>query len=90
MEKQRVRIENWAVVNDVISPSYRDLEPGRRLTGTVFAHADLPNGIIYTSAIVRFDRARGVVETQNRLYVLGEVSEEYRQWREQQGMDRAA
>jgi hypothetical protein len=90
MEKQRVRIENWAVVNDVISPSYRDLKPGWRLTGTVFAHADLPNGIIYTSSIVNVDLGGGVVETQNRLYVLGQVSEEYRQWREQQGMDRAA
>jgi hypothetical protein len=90
MEKQRVRIENWAVVNDVISPSYRDLEPGRRLTGTVFAHADLPNGIIYTSAIVQVDLSRGVVETQNRLYVLGQVSEDYQRWREQQAMERAA
>ncbi|MGC2635653.1 MAG: hypothetical protein WA294_00640 [Acidobacteriaceae bacterium] len=90
MEKQRIRIEEWAVVDDVISPSYRDLEPGRRLTGTVFAHADLPNGIIYTSSIVRVDTARGVVETQNRLYVLGQVSDEYRRWREQREMDRAA
>lgn len=90
MQKQRIRIENWAVVDDVITTSYRELEPGRRLTGTVFAHADLPNGIIYTSSIVSIDAAAGVVETQNRLYELGQASGEYHEWHRNRVLERAA
>jgi hypothetical protein len=43
-------------------------------------HTDLPNGVIYTSVIQSVDRARGLVETGNAVYQLGQVNEEYEQW----------
>jgi hypothetical protein len=80
MNKPTVKIENWSVVDGVMSPAFRDLEPGWRLTGTIFGHAELPNGIIYTSAIVNVDTASGTVETHNTIYQLGQVSNEYARW----------
>ena len=80
MEKPTVKIDDWSVVDNVVSQVYRELEPGRRLFGTILGHADLPNGIIYTSAIVRVDRVRGLVETRNSVYQLGQVSDSYARW----------
>lgn len=80
MSKPLVKIQNWSVVDSVISSGYQELEAGRRLTGNIFGHKDLPNGIIYTSAIVSIDMARGLVETLNSVYQLGEIDEEYEIW----------
>ena len=80
MKKPTARIENWAVVDSVSSPDYRELEPDRRLTGNIFGHAELPNGVIYTSAIVSIDTARRLVETRNSVYELGAVNDDYDRW----------
>ena len=79
MRKSLVAIENWAVVESVISPSYEELQPGRHLMGNVLGHASLQNTkLIYTSRILNV--YQGVVETLNTLYQLGEPSEEYKEW----------
>jgi len=79
MRKSLVAIENWAVVESVISPSYEDLQPGKHLMGNVLGHASLQNTkFIYTSRILNV--FPGVVETLNTLYQLGEPSEEYKEW----------
>lgn len=79
MRKTLVAIENWAVVESVISPSYEELQPGRHLMGNVLGHASLQNTkLIYTSRILNV--YQGVVETLNTLYQLGEPSEEYKEW----------
>ena len=79
MRKSLVAIENWAVVESVISPSYEDLQPGKHLMGNVLGHASLQNTkLIYTSRILNV--FPGVVETLNTLYQLGEPSEEYQEW----------
>lgn len=88
--KPRVKIEKWSVVDSVISTGYQELAPGQRLTGSIFGHADLPNGIIYTSAIVSVDREAGLVETLNTLYQLGKIDEEYDRWLIWQRAERAA
>jgi hypothetical protein len=82
--KPLVRIENWSVVGSVIYYGFRNLEPGARLTGDVMGHSNLRNGTIYTSAILTIDRLRGMVETHNSIYSLGEVSEDYARWMDAQ------
>jgi hypothetical protein len=80
VNKPKAKIDNWAVVDSVSSPDFRELEPERRLTGTIFGHANLPNGVIYTSAIVSIDSANRLVETRNSVYELGEMSDDYGRW----------
>ncbi|MGB6134163.1 MAG: hypothetical protein WCC14_10875 [Acidobacteriaceae bacterium] len=79
-DKPKVRIENWSVVDDVISPAYRELAPGYRLTGSTFRHWDLPSGLIYTSAILRVDPGASLVETAEAVYQLGKVDGRYERW----------
>jgi hypothetical protein len=90
MDKLPIPIENWGVVENVSTPAWRALEPGRRLTGYVYSHGELPSGIIYTSAIVRIDVDSGLVETRNNLYRLGRPSAEYETWLLRQNPARAA
>ena len=81
MSKPVVLIENWAVVQDLVSESYRELEPGRHLTGYAFGHEIVPNSkFIYTSRIIDIDQNKGLVETLNTTYQLGEVNAEYKRW----------
>jgi hypothetical protein len=90
MNKPPIPIENWAVVESVSTQGWSPLEPGRRLTGYVYAHADLPAGIIYTSAIVHIDEAEGLVETRNNLYRLGRRNPDYDTWLQRRAAPRAA
>jgi hypothetical protein len=79
--KTAVRIENWSVVEGLCSESYRELQPGSHLMGYAFGHANHPNSkFIYTSSIVSFDLEKGLVETLNTTYQLGEVDPEYKSW----------
>jgi hypothetical protein len=81
MGKKIVRIEDWSVVKDLVSESYRDLQPGNHLTGFAFGHKNLPNSkFIYTSRIVSVDLSNGLVETLNTSYELGEVNPDYKRW----------
>jgi hypothetical protein len=76
-----VVLDNWAVVDSVVSRSYQELLPGKHLTGTVFGHPNLPDtNFIFTSPIVDFDSDKGVVQTRNTVYQLGEASDEYKTW----------
>ncbi|MGA8530616.1 MAG: hypothetical protein WB622_12940 [Acidobacteriaceae bacterium] len=79
-----VRIENWAVVDDLIFQGFRELEPGQRLTGTILATTDLPKGTIFTSVIQSVDLDNGVVETQNAVYQLGQMDEGWERWEAEQ------
>ncbi len=80
VNKPKVRIENWSVVDDVISPAYRELVPGYRLTGYTFRHRDLPCGLIYSSAILSVDPETSLVETAEAVYHLGKVDRRYERW----------
>jgi hypothetical protein len=74
-----VAIENWAVVDSVLSSGFQELRPGTHLMGNVLGHASVRNTkLIYTSRIQNV--YNGVVETLNTLYQLGEPSEEYKAW----------
>jgi hypothetical protein len=84
MDKPLVRIENWSVIDDLIFQGFRELEPGQRLTGTLLATTDLPKGITYTAVIQSVDLDNGVVETQNTVYQLGQVDEEWDRWEAEQ------
>jgi hypothetical protein len=76
-----VILENWAVVDSVVSRSYQELQPGKHLTGRVFGHTNLPDAnFIFTSPIIDVDSDQGVVQTRNTIYQLGEASEEYKTW----------
>ena len=76
-----VKIEDWLVVEDLISESYRELRPGCHLMGYAFGHAAHPNAkFIYTSSIVSVDASRSLVQTLNTTYQLGEVNPEYKSW----------
>lgn len=80
MGKPLAKIDNWSVVGSVVLEGYRELEPGQRLTGEVLGHTDLPNGIIYTSAILSIDLEKRRVETLNTIYELGHVNTNYERW----------
>ena len=76
-----VKIEDWSVVEDLSSESYRELQPGSHLMGYAFGHANHPNAkFIYTSSIVSVDPSKGLVETLNTTYQLGEINPEYKRW----------
>ncbi|HZD51249.1 MAG TPA: hypothetical protein VE178_21095 [Silvibacterium sp.] len=82
-------IENWAVVDSVVSLGFEELRPGKHLMGSVLGHASLRNTkLIYTSRIVNV--YNGVVETLNTLYQLGEPSEEYKAWQRERNSVAAA
>ena len=88
MRKALVAIENWAVVDSVISPGFEELKPGKHLTGNVLGHASVRNTkFVYTSRIVNV--YNGIVETVNTLYQLGEPSEEYKAWRQRNSAEAA-
>ncbi len=88
---EMVTIENWAVVENVFPVAYQELLPGKRLTGYVFGHANLPNAtFIYTSRIIRVDRNENLVETSNTVYKLGEMSREYESWNSRRKSEVAA
>ena len=89
MRKPLVAIENWAVVDSVVSSGFEELGPGKHLTGNVLGHASVRNTkFVYTSRIVNV--YNGIVETLNTLYQLGEPSEEYKAWQRQRGSAAAA
>jgi hypothetical protein len=80
VQKSLMTIENWVVVQSVISPIYEELQPGKHLMGKVFGHTSLPRGkFIYTSPILRVDFNVGL-ETLNTVYQLGEASDAYKTW----------
>ena len=89
MRKPLVAIENWAVVDSVLSSGFEELQPGKHLTGNILGHASLRNTkFVYTSRIVNV--YHGVVETLNTLYQLGEPSEEYKVWQRERDSAAAA
>ena len=91
MQKPLVTIENWVVVQSVISPSYEEMRPGNHLMGKVFGHTILPKGkFIYTSPILRVDFNSGLVETLNTVYKLGEASDGYKTWEQERKNGAAA
>jgi hypothetical protein len=81
MDKPKVTIDNWAVIQRRSDLRYEELQPGSRLMGVVFGHSDLPDTeFICTSPIVRVDASQGLVETRNTLYQLGRISDGYKVW----------
>jgi hypothetical protein len=81
MTKATVKIEDWAVIQSVVCPKFEKLQPGKRLIGNVYGHANIPNAkLTYTSRIVSVDVSRRVVETHNTIYQLGQSSAPYETW----------
>ena len=79
--KPAVKLENWAVVPSANPGSYEALLPGNLLVGRAFGHQRIKQGMfIFTSPIVRVDAMKGIAETRNTSYSLGEISEEYKAW----------
>jgi hypothetical protein len=91
MRKPLVTIENWAVVQRGINPTYEELQPGRSLVGNVFGHTNLPDTKrIYTSPILQVHPNEGQVETLNTVYQLGQASTEYKCWEQERKPEAAA
>jgi hypothetical protein len=91
MSKPFVLIERWAVVENVSSQSFEQLQPGNRLVGYVTGHERLTNAkLVYTSPIVSVDRTLGTVETRNTMYQLGEPNIDYKSWEQRQRNSAAA
>jgi len=91
MYKPLVTIENWAVVQSAGLQSYQELQPGYRLTGYVFGHANLPNTkVICTSPILNVDLSQRLVETINTMYQLGEPDNAYKSWEHKRKAEEAA
>jgi hypothetical protein len=85
--KPVVKIDDWAVVPNPNTGTFRELGPGNLLVGRVFGHPRIQEGaFIFTSPVIGVDQARQVVETRNTAYVLGKVNHEYHHWREEHGI----
>jgi hypothetical protein len=81
MRKREVTLENWAAVQSAHSPSFEELKPGVHLMGNAIGHQGLPGlSFIYTSIILKVDDVKGLVETSNTLYRLGQPHETYKAW----------
>lgn len=79
--KREATIDGWAVVPDLSLGSFEELCPGNRLTGYVRGHEKLPgSALVFTSVIVGVDLEKGLVETGNTMYKLGQASADYRSW----------
>ncbi len=89
-DKPIVPIENWSVVDDVISPASRELAPGYRLSGLILRHGNLPCGLVYTSAILSVDPDASLVETTEATYQLGKVDRRYERWFQGSSVEDAA
>ena len=90
-EKPCVKLEDWAVVPAPNTAEYQELRPGNLLVGRAFGHQLIKTGMfIFTSPIVRVDAEKGIAETKNTAYLLGQASREYQQWSRQQGAEAAA
>jgi len=82
VSKPLATIQCWAVVEGIVSQRFAALQVGYRLRGHVFGLEHVPYmKVAHTSPIVHVDFARGLVETRNTIYRLGEASEEYESWR---------
>jgi hypothetical protein len=80
--KPLATIHSWAVVESPLSPDFAKLQAGNRLRGHVLGLAHLSYAkVACTSPIVSVDTARGLVETRNTIYRLGEIREAYSSWR---------
>jgi len=80
--KPLATIQCWAVVEAVVSQRFAVLQVGNRLRGHVLGLEHVPYmKLVHTSPIVHVDFGRGLVETCNTTYRLGEASEEYESWR---------
>jgi hypothetical protein len=81
MRKPFVTLKNWAVVPIAGSLSFEPLQPGRRLVGNAFGHANFPGrAFVWTSSILTVDRRKGLVETSHSVYRLGEPLKAYAAW----------
>jgi hypothetical protein len=84
MQKPFVTIENWAVVQRGVDPTYEELQPGKRLVGNVFCHGRLADTrLVYTSPILRVNTSGRQVETLNTVYQLGEACGAYKTWEQE-------
>jgi hypothetical protein len=86
-QKPSVRIEDWAVLQSPRSGEYKELGSGSLLVGKVFGHPGIEEGrFVFSSAVVSVDRDSQMVETRNTVYVLGQVSYEYKLWSREHGV----
>ena len=82
MLKPTATINNWSVIQGVISRDFEELQSGNRLLGYVRGHANFPDSkLVCTSPILGVDLDQGVVETAHTVYRLGEASDEYKYWK---------
>jgi hypothetical protein len=89
-QKPSVELEDWAVVPSVNPGAYETLQPGNLLVGRAFGHQRIKRGtFIFTSPIVRVDAMKGIAETRNTSYTLGEISQEYKAWLQNQSQTAA-
>lgn len=79
--KERVRIENWAIVNIPNSPYQAPELVKPQLTGDIFGHPKHIDGKkVTTSIVVSLDISNKICETENTSYVLGAPSAEFIEW----------
>lgn len=85
IQKPQVKLEDWAVVPGKQPGEYQELRTGNLLVGRAFGHPRIQEGVfIFSSPITSFDADNRIAETKNTLYLLGQVSREYKAWSGQQ------
>lgn len=81
LQTQSVKLEDWAVVAGENRGTYKQLRPGKLLTGRAYGHPRVKIGMfVLSSPIVRVDAQHNIVETRNSSYQLGEASPDYEAW----------
>lgn len=79
------RLENWYILSN--KSFFTAPEIKNKLSGVVYGHRFLPDGTnVSTTEIINLDLVNMVAETQNTIYMLGEISPEYKKWCKDNGI----
>ena len=78
------RLENWMIIIQDIKP-YQSPELARAyMIGEIYNDNRFEDGkTIRTSTLVEFDIKNNTAETENTIYTLGNPSEEWKKWLEE-------
>lgn len=79
------RIENWSLVVDrgdkiLYGVAAHSLHDDKRLSGIVFGHSRLPDGVQILSTIIKGKKSGNIVTASGSEYELGAVSEDHEKY----------
>lgn len=84
MEKNVIKIENWALIFTQPDPYTAPECCPSRLTGNVFGHPDFEDGTFVSTSTI-LEASGNLVKTKNNTYLLVNPCEKYVKWCQEKG-----